>query len=353
MKLKYNILLGAVLLFAASCSKEIGATKMPAFDVQTDATTYQVGKAITFNISGGDADYITFYSGTPLNEYNYRDGHVVDASGALLSFSTAVTLGAQANQLAVMASTNFDGTYTYDKVKAATWTDITSRFVLGTDGTAKASTEQDISDLLVPGKPIYIGFKYLTKPQAVNGLARSWTVTALLVNSKQKLGTAVLKVTDQTFAGIKLVDQDPVNTPSRSSLGTGLNLYGNLYKQATDEIFDPNNPIFDPKNPKYDPKSTLYQPLAVRPTFVPFDPTSPYNDPTRENWGITKGLTTDKIDLGIDKGTPIKTVTEAVKTTHSYTFGTPGTYTVTFVAKNMTIDETKEVVKQLTLTITP
>lgn len=357
MKLEYNILLGAVLLFAASCSKEIGATKMPAFDVQTDATTYQAGKAITFNISGGNADYITFYPGTPLNEYQYRNGHVVDAAGAgaLLSFTTGVSGGVQTNQLALMASTNFDGNYTYDRVKAATWTDITSRFVLAPDGTAKASTEQDISDLLAPGKPIYIAFKYLTKPQATNGLASKWAITTFLMNSKLKLGTATLKITDLPFAGFKLVDQNPVNAPSRSSIlvNASLSLYGNLYKQATDPIFDQNNPIFKADNPIYDPKSPQFDPFAVRPTWVKFDPTNPYNDPTSENWAVSKALTPDKIDMGMDKGTGIKTISDAVKKTHSYTFGTPGTYTVTFVAKNQTIDDTKEVVKQITLTITP
>lgn len=353
MKLKYNILLGAVLLFVASCSKEMGATKMPDFDVKTETSTYKAGQAITFNISGGDTDYITFYPGTNLNQYIYRDGHVMEANGALLSFSSIINLGTQTNQLAVMASANFEGVYTYDKVKAASWTDITSRFVLGATTTATASTEQDISDLIVSGKPIYIAFKYLVKPQATNGLARSWTITNLVVNSKQKLGTTVLRITDQAFAAFRLVDQDPINTPTRSSIGTGINLYGNVYKQATDPIFDPNNPIFDPNNPIYNPKRPEYLPLAVRPTYVPFDPTSPYNDPTRETWAVSKGIITDKVDLGIDKGVSIKTVTNPVLKTYRYTFGTPGTYTVTFVGKNMTIDDSKEIVKQITLTITP
>lgn len=357
MKLKYyNIMLGAVLLLASSCSEKIEVSKMPDFDVTTSASTYKAGQAITFDITGGNADYITFYPGTPLNEYQFRDGHVIDATGAgaLLSFTTGVTTGTQANQLAVMASTDFDGNYTYERVKAATWIDITSRFVLATDGTAKPSTEKDISDLLVPGKPIYIGFKYLTKPQAVNGLARNWAITAFLMNSKQKLGTTTLKITDLPFAGFKLVDQNPVNAPARSTATlTLVNLYGNLFKQATDPVFNPNDPMYDPANPKYDPASPQYDPFAVRPVYVPFNPASPYNDPTSENWAITKRLFPDKLDMGMDKGIQIKTVAEAVKKTHAYTFTAPGTYTVTFVAKNQTIDESVEVVKQLTLTITP
>lgn len=350
------MLLGAVLLLATSCSKEIGVSKSPDFEVTTEATTYKVGEEITFSFSG-TADYVTFYSGTLFNNYDFREGRIIDVKGkgALLSFNSSVQQGAQTNQLSILASTNFSGDYSdLSKVKAATWKDITSGFLLGTDATFRASTEQDISDVIEEGKPLYIAFKYVTRPQATNQLARNWFIQAFTINSKEKLGTTALRIVDQAYAAFTIVDENKVNAPARSLVtSTRISLLGNLYKQASDPVFDPNNPIYDPTNPIYDPKNPSYVPGTVMPIYVPFNPSSPYNDPLSEHWVISKAISVDKVELGIDKGVPIRNITNPILKIHKYTFTAPGEYTVTFVAANTTIDETKNVVKQIKLTIEP
>lgn len=350
------MLLGVLLM--ASCDKEIQVADVPDFDVTTEASSYKAGQAVKFNIKGGDANMIYFYPGETLKSYDSKDGRVIDVSGSgvTMQFSSSVQVGSQANQLSVWYSTDFNGDYSsLAKVKAATWKDITSRFPLGTSTTFVNTTAKDISDLMVPGKPIYIAFKYLTKPQATNGLARQWFIQTFAINSTQKLdNTITLTIADQAGAGFRIVDENAEHAPARSSVtSTRLTLYGNEYLYASLPQFDPNNPIFNPLNPIYNPNDPGYIASAKYVPFVPFDPNSPYNDPQSEHWAVSKPITVDKVDLGPDRSVPIKGVTNAAATEFRYTYANPGTYKAVFVAANTSIDGVKQVVKEITLTITP
>ena len=351
-----NYLFGLGMLLLVSCDKDLDVKKAPTFDVKTDSTTYKVGQPVVFKITG-EADIISFYSGQGYNNYAFKDGRVLDleTKGATLSFTSSVQLGAQANQLAVLASTDFNGNYSsLASIKAATWTDITSRFTLGNSTTFLASTNQNISDLIVPGKPIYIAFKYLTKPQATNGLARTWMIQGVTLTSTSLFNGANPVLSDQAYAGFRIVDEDPVNTPSRSLVtSTRVTLLGNVYKDPLDPIFNPNNPIYDPANPIYNPLSPQYVPGAVRPVYVPYDPTSPYNDPTRETWAVSTALNTDKLDMGPDWSIPVRGIQNPKATVYSYTYTQPGTYKAYFVASNTTKDDSKSVVKEVNITIAP
>lgn len=352
--LKY--LLGLSTLLIMSCERELVVKEAPDFDVITETTTYKAGQPVLFDFSG-EADLITFYSGQPYNDYAYREGRVLkfDSLGASLSFSTSVQSGTQPNQLSVLASTDFTGNYSnLASVKSATWIDITNRFKLATSATFIASTPQDLSDLIVAGKPLYIAFRYITKPQAVNGLARIWSIQGLTLTSKSVFNGANPVLNDQIYAGFRIVDEDTVNAPSQSLVAPSrVTLQGNLYKDPKDPIYDPKNPIYDPTNPIYDPKSELYQPTAVRPEFVPYDPNSPYNDPMRETWAISAPLFTDKVDLGPDRSIAVQGIRSPQATEFSYVYSNPGTYTAYFVASNVTKDQRKDVVKELTITVTP
>lgn len=351
-----NYLAGLSLIFLASCTTELVVKDAPDLEVSTEKSTYKVGQEIVFNFKG-EAELISFYSGQAYNDYAFREGRVLDleTKGASLSFTSSVTNGAQANQLAIMASSDFNGNYSsLASVKAATWTDITKRFTLGTSATFLASTSQDISDLIAPGKPIYIAFKYLTKPQATNGLARTWMIQAVSLNSTTSFNGAFPLLKDQAYAAFRIVQEDSVNTPSRSSItSTRVTLLGNVYKDPSDPIYNPNDPIFDPTNPIYDPLSPLYDRTAVRPTYVAYDPTSPYNDPQRETWAVSAPITTDKVDMGPDLSVPVQGIRNPKLKEYRFTYTRPGTYKAYFVASNTTIDESKSIVKEVTLTIEP
>ncbi len=287
----YNMLLLGVLVMA-SCSKDI-KVEAPSFDVTTEAATYKAGQPITFKIQGGDAHIISFYSGETLKDYASKDGRIIDVkgAGATMEFASSVQLGTQTNQLSVLASTNFNGDYSsLAKVKAATWTDITGRFALGTTAAFLASGKIDISDLMVSGKPIYIAYKYTTRPQAINGLARQWFIQSFAIKSLKTLDNTggatpiTLFLADQNSAGFRIIDENAAanpgpnfvpydKAPARASVtATRITLYGNQYLAANLPIFDPNNSIFDPKNPIYDPASQAFIPTAVLPKYIPYDP---------------------------------------------------------------------------------
>ncbi|MEO5998713.1 MAG: DUF5017 domain-containing protein [Chitinophagaceae bacterium] len=360
MKFRYCFLLLALLVMI-SCKKTLDVKDAPDFTVTTDANTYKVNDLIRFKIEGS-ADIISFYSGEVYRDYAFKDGRVVDVSGQKdsLSFNSGVApgtpAGTQLNQFSILASTDFSGNYNdLTSVKVATWKDITSRFTLGTTATLVKSPTQNITDLVVAGKPIYFSLKYISKPQVANGYARQWLTENFTITSSVRLNDVPVVITDQVHAGFRIVDQNPVNAPARSQVTTTrVTLYGPFYKDPKDPIFDPANPIFDPKNPIYDPASTQYIATAVLPKFVPYDPNSPYNDPLSENWAVSAPISLDKVDLGTDKAVAVRSSVYTVKPTlYTYRYAKPGTYKAVFVATNSTIDESKKIIKEIGFTITP
>lgn len=352
IKLKYYFFLCGLMLML-SCEDEV---ESPVIQITAESNTYQAGEPVKFKIDG-HADMISFYSGEPTNDYAFKDGRVIDVSdgNVTLTFSSAVTGGTQADQLTFLASTDFDGNYDdLASVKAATWTDITSRFKFGTSATFATSTVQDISDLLIPGQPIYFAFRYVTQPQAANGLARTWMIQTFTLHSSVTFNDLPVTIIDQANAGFRIIDEDPENAPARSTITTSrVSLLGNIYKDPDDAIYDPENPIYDPENPIYDPESHLYDPSRVRPTFVPYDPNSPYNDPQTENWAVSKPIYIDQVDLGPDWSRAIKGIANSKLEEYQYTYSKPGTYNAYFIAINANIDGREEVVKEFTLTINP
>ncbi len=361
MKVKYYILVCG-LLSVISCQKKLFVKDDPDFSVWMDGntTTYKVGTPVSFNLQG-DADVVSFYSGEVFRDYAFKDGRQVNVAGLglNLSFNSAVApgspTGTQVNQFSVLASTNFNGDYSaLAKVKSATWTEITDRFELGTNSAFKVSTRQDISDLLTAGKPIYFALKYVNKPQIANGYGCQWMVESFTLTSNDSLNNAPIIIADNPHLGFRVVDENPVNAPARSTVTSSrTTLYGPVYKNPNDPIYDPNNPIFDPKNPIYDPASPQFIPNAQVPVFVAYDPNSPYNDPQSENWAISAPITVGNVDLGNDK--PVA-VTSGIYLTNpkvfKYTYKNIGTYKAYFIASNNTIDQSKEVIKEITITIT-
>lgn len=343
----------ACLFVLGGCETEI---ETPDFRVSTESNTYQVGEEIRFIIQG-NADMISFYSGEPTNDYAFREGRVVDVAdeGVSLEFSSAVTGGEQEDQLSLLASTDFDGNFEdLESVKSATWVDITDRFEFGGSATFISSTDQDVSDLLVPERPLFFAFKYFTRPQATNGLARNWMIQSFSLKSLELFNGDPLVITDQANAGFRIVDQEPVNAPSLSTITTSrVSLLGNIYKDPNDPIYDPENPIYDPENPIYDPESHLYDPNTTIPSFVPYDPASPYNDPQTETWAITKPIYSNEVDLGPDWSEPLKGIANSKLEEFSYTYDQPGTYRAVFVSKNATIEDSKEVITEMEIIIVP
>jgi hypothetical protein len=303
MKFKYYIVLMSVFLMS-SCSKDLELSGgAPEFDVSTQAASYKVGEEIEFQLKGNPG-IISFYSGEVSNDYKYKEGRVLTPGNISLSFTSSVSLGAQQNQFTVLASSNFNGKYHIDDIKAATWTDITNRFSLATSATYISSGVKGINDLVVEGKPLYIVFKYIMDPLKV-GAGRTWGVRAFSMVSETEIGPVSLA--DQV-TGWSLHYFGPKEEVGRSSIAaTTITLRANA------------------------------------------NPPAVYT----EDWCISKPINVGKIDLGPDRPIPVKGNSDAKLDNYTYTYTKPGVYKVYFVASNTNIEESKKVIKEMEITITP
>jgi hypothetical protein len=309
MNIKYYTLL-LIMIVSGSCSKELEINPgIENFKVATTTLTYKVGEDVNFEFEG-NPNLITFFSGEVFSDYAFKDGRIVESDGLDLSFTTAnpTATGAQTNQLSVMASTDFNGNYNdFASVQQATWTDISSRFVYGTSATFVASGTKSITDLVVNGKPLYIAYRYTTKPQATFGVVRNWYVQGFSITSNTTVGT--LTLTDMNNIGFRIVDQNPETAPARSSVSlTRVTLFGNEFTAE--------------------------------------------NDPQSIHWAISKPIYTGKIDNGPDRPLSIKANADALLKKYTYNYTKKGVYQVYFVATNMNVYDRKNVVRKLEITIT-
>jgi hypothetical protein len=302
MKLKYlNWLL--ILLIAGACGKE-NSDDLSGFDVKTDGLTFKAGEEVTFKLSGNPSQ-LAFYSGEILKDYSHKDGRVVEAGCIQMSFSSRVQYGVQPNQFSVLASVDFNGKYTIDDIKAATWTNISDKFALGTDATYIYSGVVNLNDLLLveEGKPLYLVFKYVYEPSA--GVGRSWYVQNFSLKSQTVLGLTTLF--DQNSAGWQLVSYGPKEQSTASVSTTTILLRANS-----------SNP-------------TIYA----------------------EEWCISKPIYVSSVDVGPDWAAPIKGYSDKMLTEYKYVYNTPGNYRATFVAGNKTASDNEEMVKYVDITIVP
>ncbi|RZK65861.1 MAG: hypothetical protein EOO92_25870 [Pedobacter sp.] len=105
----------------------------------------------------------------------------------------------------------------------------------------------------------------------------------------------------------------------------------------------------------------LNNPLATSRTVVsgtiillePPASTSPYYKQEYEVWAVSKKFDIGEIDLGTDKGTGLKQYIDPPLNQHTATYSAAGTYKVVFVASNTTARDSKQTVKELTITVTP
>jgi hypothetical protein len=287
------------LVTLSSCKKL--AVDAPEFDVSTSKTTYKVGEAVDFRFTG-NPDLITVYRGIAGENYDFKTR--IEANGIpQLNFTTLIQNTGEVNTLRLMASNDFTGKYDAAGVAAATWTDITARAVLstGTDNTASGTI--DLSDLKVAGKPLYLAFKYVGYAHATLKQP-SWFIRTFNVNNVLPEGrTSVISAIAQVgWMGVDVKNPSVVwaipTTGQATINGTG-----------TDAVNVDN-----------------------------------------EDWLISRPF--NLASASADIGTALKTAT-TVLSNYSYVYTAAGKYTATFIATNVSRDESKQIVKQITLTIEP
>lgn len=290
-----------------ACNKDI-KTDTPALEVTAEKAVVQAGDTVRFRISS-DANILSFYSGEQLSDYEFAKGRKTKIDSVFLSFSTSLNYGTQKDQFAVFASNDFNGQYTVDGLKAATWQNITSWYKLapGNSNTAIAAGVKKINSLAAPGKPLYIGFRFIQKPQTANGASKLWTMTGFNISGYTELGVQTLA--DHKSAGWQIIAQGPHDP------GRGANI------QAAQLAFFGNN--------------------------------KDYMDEYLEDWVVCKAINMEEADLGPDWGTGIKTLADPPLKEYAYVFENPGTYKVTFVGVNVNSDNQSRAVRQVEIKVTP
>lgn len=310
MRFKYIVSALCLAIFA-SCDKE--GISEPDFNVTGYKVTAVVDSSgntvnqVTFSFSG-DAAIISFYPGILGNDYAYREGRILDVKALLSSFSTTLNNGTQENQLSVMVSSDFNGTYDMASIRAATWTDITSHYTLNTRGASASlpSGTKDIREFVVEGKPLYYAYRYICKPQAENGANSTWRIRAFSLESQTDLGTTSLATL--TTADWHLINEG--------------------------EIVDPNR------------GAVIESSGAIR-----FNGNHKNKEVHTESWAISKGFEITKTDMGPDRPLAIKSTINPRLGSYAYNYATPGTYKVVFIASNASHEGQLRIVREIDITI--
>ena len=292
-----NIILATILLIAANaCTKK--DVPPVSFDVTTATGTYKVGDTVNFTLSG-DPDYIVFYSGENGHQYQYRNRTSAIGGTPILNFLSYEQYGKHTNTLHLLVSSNFDGNYDSSDVNAASWTDITNRATLSTGQNNTASGNISLADFVSPDTPIYLAFKYADQQDGVNS-QRTWTIDSLyLVNHlPDSIGSTLLSVANSVWLGVNMLN----TTVNWAISSTTLKIAGGAATAPSNEDFLISQPI---------------------------------------------NLTTVSSDTGV----PIKIISDPVLKSYQYVFAKPGTYTITFDARNANIYSATEALKTLTITV--
>lgn len=281
----------------------------PEFRVSTSGNTFVVGEEVTFHMSG-IAGFLWFYSGEFGNEYAYKSGRMLETESVSVEFQTRVQYGNQPDQLSVLISSDFSGEYTVEAMRAATWIDISDHFTYATSTDYLSSGRSDISDLVDREQPLYVAYRYTTRPQSVHGAQRTWTIRGFELHTTTELGEQSLM--NQQSGGWTLVQDGEIIESGRSSVSTSsgiITVRGNNGSPETSNMYT-------------------------------------------ESWAISKAVDLRTLNLGPDGSLPIKNMSDNMPEEFKHIYTDPGTYKAVFVAANHEINGAKEVVREIDITIT-
>lgn len=289
----------AVGLFASCAKEKVGA---PNFEVSTTSLTYKAGDSVKFSISG-NPDNLMFYSGEQGHKYELRKRDSAE-NDLQIEFRSFVSFAVIYPNLQLMVSNDFSGKADTPSVKAATWTDITSKAVFST---GKDSVPSGLISLKPyvntqkPSSPIYVAFRYTDykKPLGQN----RWVIRTFGANNVAPDGT-VTPMAVMATGGWQQVNFK--NTAFVWSIGTAqLLMPSSSAAQAADD---------------------------------------------NEDWVISKGFNPTYIKQ--DVGTVLKNISTTLPE-FSYVFTQPGTYKVVFEGSAVRYNGEQRTVREVTLTITP
>ncbi len=312
-----------ILIFCNACKKE--DVQEVNFNVSVTKNLYNVKDTVQFNMEG-NPDVITFYSGEPGRNFDYKDRTLRTDGVFKLGFQIRCDdptgfVAMENKNFKVLVSNNFPGTYSTAAdlnlagsqdsamVNKASWIDITSRFSLPntTSGTIATfyTVTADLSDIAKTSvNPIYIAFKCDGKPFGSLG-ANGITIGSLSLSSSYA---------DGTVANYNVLPGGTISTTWK------------ILKLAN-----------------------ASNSWATSSTQLKF--TSAATSDYSEDWAISNGFSPS---IAIpDVAVPLKNITNKPISSFKYKFPKAGDYKVVFMASNNRPNSIKPVIKEIYLTINP
>lgn len=319
----YNLL--AVFLLTACNDIEPGEVH---FDISVEKSTVQVGEPVIFNFNG-NPDYITIYSGDDGHKYANREKTEIDASDiekTVLTFnylSKKVSTGHK-DHFNIYLSTDFPGMNMKDAeadnklIHTHAWKDITVDCLKGIDDypTATNIGEIDLSDY---ANGVVLAFRY--QGAKTIDLQRTVAITGLKIINTLKNG----KKLEVTGSDIEFSVFDTY--PSNGNDDPYLKIVSGTVPSGTWGLTQWTSNTF----------------RMIGSTRK--DPVKADND----DWLISEKIEV-KASCDPDKGEVIKDMSRRLSS-YTYTYDSPGIYTVTFLAGNVNIEGEKSVIKELQIEV--
>lgn len=190
MKLKLQISLLMLTGAIFGCDKL--AVDSPTIDIAlshdemvADTFVYRLGDTVSFRING-TAGNLAFYPGTAGYNYDNRNRTLLEEVNPVLTFTSQMQWGNQANTLRILAINSLASTDSATIVNS-NWTDVTDRAVLPASSTTIASGGINLRDVAdSPSDTLYIAFKY---SGTTGSTQRTWTITNYALNNVLASGT--------------------------------------------------------------------------------------------------------------------------------------------------------------------
>ncbi len=366
------LLLSFVTFFNSSCKKLIDAKSADGFNVETDKQSYNIGDTIVFSINK-EVDEILFYSGKP--GFNYNHINRTNEQGTnILKFQTSLSQANSSNYGDTLLLKIATDLKSYDSIGIANanWENLTSlaKWPLITTTGFVNSGSVDISKFNTSDS-VYIGFQVLGKQNAATQ-QRKWQVQNLTLNNVLSDSTftplfaapftSSTSLTTDTVPYFQFVGWSQVNiknNPHYSFINTNYNAW-NIGDFGINAI---NAPLVINNKPCNSSGVSIQSAYPI--TFDP-GPTTVKNNPDNEDWLITSPvnlkLVRHDFPTSVIKNfvnTPTKGM-KYIKANGVYakyyflvdsTFKSGKTYDMVFVAQNSNLNQLKQVVKHINVSI--
>lgn len=284
------------IILVTSCTKKEVAD--PGFSVSANKENYTIADTVFFSFSGTPWS-VTFFSGEPYHKYENRERVTVTDGKPVFQFSSTVTTGTQTSTLALLVSSDFNGSYDSASIYQATWTDITGKATLANSSASVLSGPIDLTQFINDDHPVYIAFKYTGY---ANSSQRNWTLRNLTLDNV-------------------LIDNTSYNLLDISESAAAF------------------KPVIM--------KNTAVK-WTVSTSQLNFKGGTTATSPEAEGWVISKPLNLRKVLP--DYGVALKNMT-TVMDSYYYIYTNPGNYTATFVVSNTSRYDSKAAVHEVPVVI--